>query len=60
VRASLSGSAHGADYQGVEKESFLRGLLQHGKYRGLLVLIFLRIWDRGLVKPRPRRRLGWT
>jgi len=40
VRASLSGSAHGADYRGVEKETVLRGLLWHGQYRGLLVLIF--------------------
>jgi len=33
--------AHGDDYRGVEKENFLHGLLQPGKYRVVLVLMFL-------------------
>jgi len=48
----LSGLPHGNDYRGEEKESFLCGLLWHGKYHDLLVLIFLQIWDWGRVKPR--------
>ncbi len=32
--------AHGDNYQGVEKEIFY-GLLWHGKYRVVLVLMFL-------------------
>jgi len=45
--------AHGNDYQGVEKEIVLHGVLWYGKYRAMLVVIFCQNWDVGLGEPKP-------
>ncbi len=52
VAMSLS-VAHGNDYQGVEKEIVLHGVLWYGKYRAMLVVIFCQNWDVGLGEPKP-------
>ncbi len=42
VQVLLSVSiAHGNDYRGVQKKNFLCGLLWHGKYHVVLLLMFL-------------------
>jgi len=40
LSSSQSGLAHGRNYRGNKKDSFLHVLLQHDKYHGLCVDIF--------------------
>jgi len=53
VFAAAIGSAHGSDYQGVEKENCLQAWLQWGEYHAMLDVIFCCVRCVRLGKPRP-------
>jgi len=57
--SSLRCAAHGNNYRGEEKGSFLCGVLRHGEYHVMLVMIFFQNLGVGLGNPKPWHPQGW-